>query len=268
MAGSSRFGSLAREAQRRIKRSPIAAGADAINAIALLYQVGASGLLAWDKAVKVEPGAWTVGLLAAAVGYSTLHKLVLKDRFKPKKWSIEEQRRAEAIGVAVSRLADGVRRNRMNEADLDRVERGLLEAMQSEVEAVVVDTEGIYLNVNLLIERRDGAALFCLNRADLHRDVHGSYPKDTMIAWRAMEAGRAKYEPDFRGDGTRPYRSILAMPITMGDRSIGAISIDSANLDHFRGAEGKIAQRLLPYVVLMKLALVYRAHYDAWPDGA
>jgi hypothetical protein len=221
-------------------------------------------------AIPIHPiHAW---IFPVALVYSTLHRLYLKGRFQSPKWAAEEARRAGALGVAVSRLAMCTRANQFSGVDAEIVERGLLSAMLSEVESIVVDSHGIYLNVNLLIEDRNNPArMFCLNRANLDREPHKTYPKDQMVAWQAMQSQNLVYEPSFKsaGGAEKPYRSILAIPILLRDgdvtTSLGAVSIDSQKDDEFQGLEAKVERRLLPYVTLLKLVLVYRSKYNAFP---
>jgi hypothetical protein len=230
--------------------------------VAVAYQGFAAVYIGWWKqqGVVVHP-LWAVGFGAALV-YATVYNLWLKQRLKRSKWETEERRRARSLSVSISRVAACARAGKFTPVDLDQVEHGLLAAIKSEVEAVVVDTEGIYLNVTLLIEDpTDATRLYGLNRAELDRDLHKSYPKDVMIAWRAMETGTFAYEPRF--ETREPYRSILAIPIVLSDAgstatSLGALSIDSEREHHFDDREQRIERKLLPYVTLLKLVLVYR----------
>jgi hypothetical protein len=248
---------------------------DVLNATALVYQVWVAVNLGLSR-IQTPPTAIHAAhawVFPVALLFSTLHRVWLKEWFQNPKWAAAEAHRAEALGVAISRLAACSQADTFTGVDAGAIEQGLLGAMLSEVESIVVDTQSIYLNVTLLVEdRADPTRLFCLNRAKLTRDLHTTYPRVGMLAWRAMEDQRLAYEPSFTppvgAPKPPPYKSILAIPILFRDGSVttslGAISIDSAKEGEFDGLEAKIERRLLPYVTLTKLVLVYRRKYNAF----
>ena len=151
------------------------------------------------------------------------------------------------------------------------MEHGLLTAMLSEVEAVVVDVEGIYLNMTLLIEdtQRPHAALWAQSRQQ--RSRYWSKKAIPRWTWWLGERWKQAATPTTpRSRPPKPYHSILAVPILLRDAaglpsSLGAVSIDSEKEHHFDYLEQRIERKLLPYVTLLKLVLVYRQPYDAWP---
>lgn len=241
---------------------------DVVNLLAIVFQglVTAYIGLYRQMGVVVHP-LWACSFAVALV-YTTLYNLWLRQLFRRKKWEREERRRSQSISVSISRLAACVRAGSFGPVDLEQIEHNLLMAVLSEIEAIVVDTEGIYLNVTLLIENPSAPdRLYGLNRARRDRDLYKSYPKGGMVAWSAMESGKLAYNPSF--DSTEPYRAILALPILLregeGTRSLGAISIDSEKDHHFDDREKKIELKLLPHMTLLKLVLVYRELYSAWP---
>jgi hypothetical protein len=252
--------SYLREAKfRAFQASPVELGLDLLNTGTLGYQF-------W-LTTTISVGPWQGWLFLIALIYSTTHRLWLKGRFQARKWSSEERRRVVSIGVAVSRIAACVSRNEFTERVLADVERGLLEAMQSEVEALVVDAHAIYLNATLLVEDpRDGDLLLCLNRGVASRPMHRTYFKPAMVAWRAMTERRLVYEPEFVPPANAPYHCVLAIPIISTDMgpSLGAVSIDSEQAHHFDGLESRIELKTLPYIELLKLVLAYRARWNLW----
>src|SRR5262249_2753584 len=149
-------GRLFRELQSRLERaSKLEFGLDLANVASIAYQFWLSIWLASVRIPTNKTGAvispvygWA---FVAATAYSFLHRVWLKDLWKHRKWRTEEVRRGQALAVAVSRLAAAVRRGDFRPGELDSVERGLLGAMKSELEAIVGDPHGIYVNVNLMV---------------------------------------------------------------------------------------------------------------------
>lgn len=80
-----------------------------------------------------------------------------------------------------------------------------------------------------------------------------------MIAARALETGRPHlvgelYEEWPATVGDKPYRSILAIPVFLGDRAVGVVSIDSSLPCHFH-ADSNLVDYLMPYVSLLAWTL-------------
>nr|WP_281719506.1 hypothetical protein [Nitrosomonas nitrosa] len=243
---------------------------DSINTIALGYQGYISVIIAASKLGKDAVGPIHGALFLAAFAYTFVHRGLLKDLFQKKKWKAESIRRSQAIGVALSQLANNVRTNKFTTTSLHQIEQGLLSAMKSEVESVLGDSEGIYLSVNLIVEDRPSTELLIvLNRSNLDRELYKTYPKDdSMIAWQAMKANGFKYVSNYKQDNGKPYRSILAFPIVSHadgkPQSLGAISIDSSIAGHFDGHENKLETVLLFYISIQKLILTYRQKFNLW----
>lgn len=192
-----------------------------------------------------------------------IYPVWLKDRFLSRKWKQAALARIDTEMVAVSQICVAMERGRIGEVEKNSVYQGILAAILSELEALVVDSEGIYLNATLLIP--DPVRHGCLRvagRARLTRPLHVSYPAREMVAGRAIENDRTIYEPDFQPGGNRRYRCVLVIPILFEDgrrqiRSLGAISLDSERPHHFDGLVERIEQRLTSYRNLFKILLVW-----------
>lgn len=114
---------------------------DVLNATALVYQVWVAVNLGLSR-IQDPPTvihavhAW---VFPVALTFSTLHRVWLKEWFQNPKWAAAEAHRAEALGVAISRLAACSQANAFSGVDAGAIEQGLLGAMLSEVESIVVD---------------------------------------------------------------------------------------------------------------------------------
>ncbi|HXK58289.1 MAG TPA: hypothetical protein PLP42_00205, partial [Acidobacteriota bacterium] len=121
-----------------------------------LLSLCAKAYLAWfpiaaglNKYVIPAKKWYSFGWLIAALVFNAVYPLIPKP--KVKKWRQEEIRRVRFISVAISQLTSSARSRRFVQTEFDRITQGLLAAIRSEVEALVLDTEGIYINVNLLV---------------------------------------------------------------------------------------------------------------------
>lgn len=249
---------------RLVAASKVEAILDLFNVLGLGYQIVFAAYSVKVRLQNQEFPLWSAILFALAMGYTTVHRLFLRGRFQAKKWFAASLNRAETLHVAISRLARGLRMKALDAMTVDQVENSLLIAMKSEIEAEVVDAQGIYLNVTLLIDDPKAKdRLYCLNRANRNRELYVSYKKDGMVAATAMQTQKYAHEANKAYEG-KPYRSILAFPIILrgeSEESVGAVSIDSSQPYHFEGRETKIEMRILPYLGLIKLALVLREKY-------
>jgi hypothetical protein len=154
--------------------------------------------------------------------------------------------------------------------DLRDIERAMLEAIKSEVEAIVADVEGVYLNASLIVpDPEDESRIKCINRANTARKIPKSYKKDGMLAWECMRTGEMQHDPSFSKPGSE-YRSILCMPLYIdGDeiRGLGAVSIDHEHSHAFTGQEQAVKISLNPYLRMLELVLVLRDRIAHSPSG-
>jgi hypothetical protein len=174
----------------------------------------------------------------------------------------EEIKRAKSTGVAVHQIATGISIWSNSAVELHRVCQGLLSAIKSEVEMMVGDTEGVYIRVALLIPDPNGdpnLLVFC--RSDEDRPTDITYPRESVLVWKAMKSQHWEYEPNFVADASKPYRCVLAYPIIFSPPggnllALGGVSIDSERGNHFDGLGNKLETRLIPYRSLLQLALI------------
>jgi hypothetical protein len=155
-------------------------------------------------------------------------------------------------------------RNRdLSDGDFGEIARGLLTAIRFDVETLVADQTGFYINVSLLVEDwEDEEKLRVVARANPSR-INRSYFKRDLFVATAMEEQKVRFESNFAQAG-KPYRSILAIPMILeGEASlqtIGVISIDSGRRGEFyQEVAINLEQRLSPYVNLLGLLLVMQA---------
>jgi hypothetical protein len=225
----------------------------------LFYQIGfliylpASKYLGWASPERYR---WFITFIFAFI-YGQVFPYL--PRTKSKKWHKAEISRLKSTNVAISQITACIRENRFQDADLLDISGRLLKAIQLEVEALVVDSEGIYINATLMIEDVvNPDNLRVLNRAKSDR-ANPSYPKKDLLVWAAMEEKQRKYLAECSW-ANKDYHCILALPIVIENidgaaQSIGVVSIDSGRQHDFDDIDEQIETRLLPYVSLLKLLL-------------
>ncbi len=120
--------------------------------------------------------------------------------------------------------------------------------------------------VNLMIAHDH--KVWVINRADLtSRQVPKEYtPDQCALAWEAIKTGQAQITGDVYEDFPasvpgKKYVSVLALPIRIGTRVVGAVSIDSEGKHHFDGYFEELQTGLAPYVQLLALAM-FEDHAD------
>ena len=228
----------------------------------ILYQIGFSLYLPVSRYVGTpapQRYGWFVAFITAFL-YGQIFPYLPKRTTK--KWQKAEISRLKSTNVAISQITACIRENRFGQADFVDISGRLLTAIQFEVEALVVDAEGIYINATLMMEDETRPEnLRVLNRAKSDR-ANPSYPKQGLTVWSAMQDMCRKYLPEYTAVG-KDYHCILALPIIIEDRdgiatSIGVVSVDSGRSYDFDGIDEQIETRLLPYVSLLKLLLSLR----------
>ena len=102
--------------------------------------------------------------------------------------------------------------------------------MKSEVEALIKDTSGA-LCVSLIVPCED--KLQCINRAGTHRKFPKNYEKaNASLSWEALISARAVHCESLDGDNSKPYKSILCMPLTCDKDEDTIVSIGVISIDH------------------------------------
>ena len=214
---------------------------------------------------RVWLGAYFLSLLFAAV-------IPFVPKAKRAKWVAVEKTRTEATNVAISELASCVRVGICTHVNFQDITRRLLTAMRQEIEQFVADTDGIYINVSLMVPDRARAdCLRVLNRANDNRPF-SVYPKSDLGVWVAMQKCRPEYIAEY-DNPAKEYRSILALPIIVEDdfeapTSIGVVSIDSGRAGEFDDQVDDVNLRMLPYLSLLKLSLgIWQRYGDQNGNG-
>ena len=146
------------------------------------------------------------------------------------------------------------RREMLTRQEVADFQKEALQLIASYVRGHRADAAGSEIFVNLLVE--DGEDLMVVARNQDHRNPGARYPKARMLAWGAINSGQvvcigdlAKCDPDQAS--TKPYRSILALPVHGENRVLGAVSIDSTRRHHFDAECVTLERYLAPYVCLL-----------------
>jgi GAF domain-containing protein len=101
-------------------------------------------------------------------------------------------------------------------------------------------------------------------RSDRLRERRSYVVNNTFLPWRAICDGRMVIEHTYAPSeeiGTRPYRSIVALPIISSDRRVGSLSIDCTTEYAFYGHEERILYQVRPYLSLLALTYGDASHY-------
>lgn len=212
-------------------------------------------LASWKTWQWPEPNKWFVWLLTLALVYIAIQPYLRKQHSE--KWEKEEVRRNQVLGVCLSDLTSAVKNHTLKPEIKQQIMGSLLRAMMSEVEALTGDRDGIYLNVSLLIDNNDELTVVC--RANSNRS-NASYKKSELLITKAITSGRRLYVPDCNF-ADKEYKAILAVPLYVHAENcrkeiLGCVSIDSSRPGFFDGKDEAIEIRLLPYLGLLKLAII------------
>lgn len=165
---------------------------------------------------------------------------------------------AAAIMLLDTRLREG---NQLTTADKDQIRGYALDAIVSFVRSHRSDIDQVKIFANLLVE--EGENLVILRRDSNCKRALKAYPKDGLLAGRALElgtiAGTGLIGHEFpETPGNKPYRSVLIIPILPLGRSkkpLGAVSIDSSEPFHFNTHENNLETALMPYTRLLATTL-------------
>lgn len=160
--------------------------------------------------------------------------------------------------ILLNRLVqDAPRAGIMSAHEVSRFQQEALHLIATYVRDHRRDLGAKHIFANLLIG--DGDEMVVVARDRAHRTNSARYLKKRMVAARALETGRTQlvgelYEEWPDTDGEKPYRSILAIPVFLGNRTVGVVSIDSSIPWHFH-ADPNLADYLMPYVGLLAWTL-------------
>ncbi len=238
---------------------------ESVNAVSICYAIYYATRFTVQKALPFSPSTTELALFIFAALFTNLHRYYLTRLFRPHKWEHEFERRKRTLAVALTKFAKCyANHNTFSDKDWNELERAALETIRSYVEEILIDVEGTYFNVSLLIENpANPDQLVCINRVRTDRPIGRTYNKQIMVVWKAMQTCRLTYSDEFESyDSDVPYRSILAIPVTDAandKKAIGAVSIDSSVPNHFTGKiVARINVGILPYIAMVRLVLLSR----------
>jgi len=154
------------------------------------------------------------------------------------------------------------RRQSLTRPEIAEYQKEALCLIVSFVRGHRADPSGTEIFANLLVE--DGDDLVVVARNQDHRNPGARYPKDGMVAWGAISSGNAVCMGDIKKcipyqASTKPYRSIMAIPVMGEDRILGVVSIDSTRSTrphHFDAEINDLERYLAPYVCLLGWSIV------------
>jgi hypothetical protein len=154
-------------------------------------------------------------------------------------------------------VQDAPRAALMSAHEISRFQQEVLHLIASYVRDHRRDVGAKQIFANLLVG--EGDEMVVIARDQAHRSGTARYPKVRMIAARALESGKPQlvgelYEEWPETDGSKPYHSILAIPVFLENKTVGVVSIDSSIPWHFH-ADPHLVDYLLPYVGLLAWTL-------------
>jgi hypothetical protein len=157
--------------------------------------------------------------------------------------------------IALRCLVDDLQRNReMGHAEVRRFQEEALDFIARSVRDRRSDLEGSAIYANLLVE--NGEYMMVIARNESHRILPGRYPKENLLAWRALESGRPKLLGDLGETEANPlYRSILALPVTWRGIPVGVVTVDSQLSHHFDRDFQSLTDELNPFVAMLAWTL-------------
>jgi hypothetical protein len=229
--------------------------------------VGQLGLAVyWNTILNPSPRIprWQLYVFLGAVAYGVGQPWITR-LLVPKRLKRERSMRPQRLAQAIARISVHLGREYIPENVLRDVERGALDNIKSEIEALSADDAGTDITASLLVpDPGDDSRLICINRSESARKFPKTYPKAGMVAWACMQEGLRKYSPSFSGTADQPYHCILALPLYVADetgekRVLGAVSIDHPQREAFWGLEEEVEVAVTSNLRILELALMSRA---------
>lgn len=146
----------------------------------------------------------------------------------------------------------------MTAFEVSRFQQETLQLIASYVRGHRSDTKRNEIFVNLLVE--DGNSLKVVARDLDHRLPGALYPKENMVAWRAIQTGIVQLTGDVQTEypntaSAKKYKSILALPVCADVGVLGCVSIDSIRPCHFDLEWSELERNVSPYVALLEWTL-------------
>jgi len=158
----------------------------------------------------------------------------------------------------------------MPPSEIQAFREGVLQIIAQYVRDHRGDRKGRSIFANLLIE--DGPDIVVLARDQEHRKPMVRCPRSEMIATSVFETGEIEAVGDLRKEfphlPQKPYSSFMVVPIRLGTKIVGSVSIDSAERYRFDFEAGALAASLMPYIKLLAWTLTPKHVRDTLDEGA
>lgn len=154
-------------------------------------------------------------------------------------------------------------------ADVVTFRREILRCVVSGVSEILeLPVESLTATLIILVGR-DCSEMEVATRSDGIRDLGVLYESvDAYLPWRAIRNRKIEVDHDYRereATGPRPYRSIIAAPVTRGRQAFASLSIDSTSAFAFYGNEERVAFQIRPYLSLLSLTFGPMSPYHEHP---
>lgn len=141
--------------------------------------------------------------------------------------------------------------------EVQNFQREALWLIASYVRGHRADWQASEIFVNLVVA--EGDEVVVIARDMDHRTPLARYPKAGMFVWQVIKKGVTATTGDLAGDypasPSKPYKSILAIPVQGEGCVLGAVSIDSARAHHFDLEALDLGRGLAPYICLLAWTL-------------
>ena len=174
-----------------------------------------------------------------------------------------EASRSDYFALAMQEMGKYVRRKSAKQ-DMKSVWEPLLKSIQIEV-ARELDLPEDRLKANLLLCKSDETVTV------VARSRPGSVvPQDYELlaktaAATAMAENATSVSSNIKPKQPRPYKSVVATPISNGTKVCGVITVDSPGKKDFKGKEDLLDAILLPYCSLIQVGLDDKIHWKKCP---
>lgn len=214
----------------------------------------AVGLVTWDPTMGFVAGAiYCVGLGVSFFGPLVNQGAAYLD-------DTSRQRLERESSFRVSAAISLLREVQAGEFDGDQYRQQLLREIAETVTAVAPDREARILAC-LLLERSGSLELVSWSDHREGRIPSASLPLSTEFgAGLTYRTSKTQYLPDVRNveassfEG-KSYRAILSIPVRLGPRTLGVVSVDSTAAGHFDTVLVDLEVHVRPFVELIGLSL-------------
>lgn len=181
-------------------------------------------------------------------------------------WAKEQRTRRRSrkliCGLALREFGLDSRSSHSGEK-MAQLRQKLLQASSLSV-ASIVTSQHIDIAANLVLFCEDDPTQMSVVARSTHERGRGSrHKRDGMAAWHCIQTGEVCIFDDVNSDPrcahllsqNRNYRTVVAVPVTIGSKAYGAISLDSPIPYLFFGKASDIALQLEPYIALLAMTL-------------